>query len=107
MVAYLRKNSVEIRHRLASVGMRLCKCSEFDGAEWLEYTDGCYYEIHGVGYVNDEFPSKERNLERFLRDMELEVEKGNDVFDFGEDEESFVKFCKKWKDESKEQNHIL
>ena len=97
MIAFLRKNSVEIRHKLAKEGLTLCKCSEFDGAEWLDYSPDCYFEIHGVGYVSDEFPNKGWNLEYFLKDVETMKERGNEVHDFGEDVDGFVDFCKRHK----------
>ena len=107
MIAFLRKNNVEIRHRLAKEGLTLCKCSEFDGAEWLDYSPDCYFEIHGIGYVGDEFPNKTWNLEHFLKEMEDRKAKGEEVHDFGEDVEGFVEFCKKWKVESGKGMYIL
>lgn len=70
MRAVLKKNSVEIRHRLAKEGFNLCKCSEYDGKEWLRFTPDCYFEIHGVNEILD-----------------------GDI-SYGIDLESFIKFCK-------------
>lgn len=102
MIAFLRKNNAEIRHKLAKAGMVLCKCSEFDGANWLDYSPDCYYEIHGVGFVSDEFPNKEENLNTFLKGIDEKKKKGEDVRDFRDDVEGFVEFCKKYKEDSTE-----
>ena len=103
MIAFLRKNSVEIRHRLAKEGLTLCKCSEFNGAEWLDYSPDCYFEIHGVGYRSGEYPNEEWNYKNvFLKEMEEKRAKGDEVHDFGEDVDGFVEFCKKHKADNKD-----
>lgn len=51
-VCYLANNSEEIRKELREAGVKLCKCSEFEGAIWLSaYPD--LNDVHGLGY-NDE-----------------------------------------------------
>lgn len=70
MNAVLKLNSVSIKHRLVKEGFTLCKCSEYDGKNWLRFTPDSYYEIHGVNEVTD----------------------GDK--DFGEDISEFIAFCK-------------
>lgn len=70
MRAILKTNSVEIRQRLAREGFNLCKCSEYDDKDWLQFTPECYYEIHGVNQILD------------------------GEISFGIDVESFIAFCR-------------
>ena len=53
---FIRKNSKELRDKLKSLGHTICKCCEFDGADWLEVSCNAkmQYSVHGIGYTEKE-----------------------------------------------------
>lgn len=91
---FIRKNTQELRDKLAEVGYEICPCCKFENAVWLNNLiwNGT---IHGVGFWDDTTPAKsvEEALEYFLYD-----DNGRSV-DCGEDEELFLELCSKCKEE--------
>ena len=53
---FIRKNSKELRDKLEKLGHTICKCCEFDGADWLEVSCNAkmQYSVHGIGYTEKE-----------------------------------------------------
>ena len=53
---FIRKNTQELRDKLEKLGHSICKCCEFDGADWLSVcTDSkMTYSVHGIGYTEKE-----------------------------------------------------
>mgnify|MGYP007092395876 CR=1 FL=1 len=90
---YLRLNSESIRERLRKAGFSICVCAEFKDAVWLHYIPGVTYDIHGIGYLDNEIPgdSVEFELACFL--------KINEDIDCDIDVEHFIKCCKQIKEQ--------
>ena len=53
---FIRKNSKELRDKLEKLGHTICKCCEFDGADWLKVSCNAkmQYSVHGIGYTEKE-----------------------------------------------------
>ena len=90
-VAFIRKNTSELRKKLAELGCKICTCCYFKDAEWLEvYIRDTIKEIHGIGYTDDidlldidRLPyNKEKILEKYLSETQS--------FDCGQDEDLFL-----------------
>ena len=66
----------------------MCVCAEFEDAVWLHYIPGVTYDIHGVGYLDDEISDDtvERELKIFL-DEDADINCDIDV-------ERFINCCK-------------
>lgn len=49
---FIRKNSIELRKKLEELGHTICKCCEFEGADWLDIIThkDASYTVHGIGY---------------------------------------------------------
>ena len=84
-VAFIRKNTSELRKKLAELGCKICTCCYFKDAEWLEvYIRDTIKEIHGIGYTDDIdiLPyNKEKFLEKYLSEIQsFDCEKDEDLF---------------------------
>ncbi len=44
---FIRKNTTELRNKLKSFGLNICKCSLFKGWDWLNYS-ARDNSIHGI-----------------------------------------------------------
>ena len=64
----LKKNSGEIRRRIVQNGIRVCVCTTFKNAVWLDYSTVVANGVHGIGYFGEdvETHSVEEELARFL-----------------------------------------
>lgn len=51
---FIRKNSKELIDKLKGLGHTICKCCEFDGADWLDVCCKMQYSVHGIGYTEKE-----------------------------------------------------
>lgn len=63
---FIRKNTPELRNKLEELGYRICICTKFNGATWLDTsTDG---SVHGVGHFGEDEPCEthEESLAMFL-----------------------------------------
>ena len=86
---FIRKNNPELRKKLEELGHTICKCCEFEGADWLDIIThkDASYTVHGVGY-DGEFDTIYGTLtqqERFN-----EFLKTTKSIDCGENEELFL-----------------
>lgn len=85
-VAFIRKNTSELRKKLSELGCKICPCCYFKDAEWLEvYIRDGIKEMHGIGYTDDIdiLPyNKEKILEKYLSESQS--------FDCGQDENLFL-----------------
>ena len=86
---FIRKNSKELRDKLEKLGHTICKCCEFDGADWLEVSCNAkmQYSVHGIGYTEKEGEiygdiTQEEVFQYFL--------KTTTSIDCGENEELFL-----------------
>jgi len=52
MTIVLQDNSWGIRKAISHSGIKLCGCTEFNGAVWLTYT-GATDMVHGLGYSDE------------------------------------------------------
>lgn len=50
----LRRNSEEIREKIENVGIPMCLCSSFKGADWLAFHTSIGDKVHGIGYPMEE-----------------------------------------------------
>lgn len=86
---FIRKNTSELRKKLEELGHTICKCCEFDGADWLHIITHkyAYYTVHGIGYDGeyDEIYGTLTQEERFI-----EFLKTTQSIDCGENEELFL-----------------
>ena len=71
---FIRKNTPEIRKKLEELGHTICKCCEFEGAEWLHVCaiKDIYRTVHGIGYLDEELEiyglvTQEDIFNRFLK----------------------------------------
>ena len=86
---FIRKNTPEIRKKLERLGHTICKCCEFEGADWLHVCaikDICH-TVHGVGYTDEEIEiyglvTQEEVFNSFL--------KTTNAIDCGTNEELFL-----------------
>ena len=88
MILVLKENTWEIRKKINDAGIRLCGCTEFDNAVWLDYS-GLTHMVHGLGYADEEYQSAEQILARFQAENK-DVVYCNDVDEFIEK----IKECK-------------
>ena len=83
---FIRKNSKELQKKLADIGYDICRCVNFENAEWLN-TLPINGTVHGKGYFDEEmeFPdwTVEKELNRF-------VSENTSYIDCGENEELFL-----------------
>ena len=70
---FIRKNTPELRKKLEQLGHTICKCCEFQGADWLHVCviKDIYRTVHGVGYTDEEseiygLVTQEEVFNRFL-----------------------------------------
>lgn len=90
---YLRVNTKEVRDKLESDGIKLCKCASFDGNVWLFVdSDGV---IHGMGLpyegMDDLSPK-----EICAFDIQDARDKGKLIVDCGTDLKKFIKEIKRY-----------
>ena len=104
MIAILRLNNLEVRQKLAKEGFILCKCSEYDEAQWLYYESDTYFEIHGIGKSNAEQTHKVIDKNAFLKMCDNKREHGVEVIDFRDDINAFAEHCNQWKKTHKTQD---
>ena len=71
---FIRKNTPEIRKKLEELGHTICKCCEFDGADWLHIPaiKDIYRTVHGIGFLDEELEiyglvTQEDIFNRFLK----------------------------------------
>lgn len=70
---FIRKNTPELRQKLVELGHTICRCCEFEGAEWLTVTcnPNCAFSVHGWGFWSEDAPfSFENRFNSFLEDNE-------------------------------------
>lgn len=83
---FIRKNSKDIQEKLAEIGYSICRCVNFENAEWLN-TLPINGTVHGQGYFDSEmeFPdwTVEKELNRFVNENHKYV-------DCGENEDLFL-----------------
>lgn len=94
---FIRKNSAELREKLAKIGYKICPCCTFDSSEWLStmlYIDNNAVnpieriEVHGIGYYDELFPfPKENRFEEFVKSNLM---KEKPEIDCGENEDLFL-----------------
>lgn len=94
MKCFLRSNSPEIRKKLEENGIEVCVCCEFEGSEWISYSQATPGTVHGIFpgdneelWSEDYFGTKETFKDIFLRDAQ-------DYKDCGEDVDLFIKTIK-------------
>lgn len=86
---FLRLNTPTVRERIKHAGFTICACASFEEAVWLCYFPGCTYDIHGIGYGDEESDLIEHELRRLLDESK------NNVLDCGIDVELFISPCQK------------
>lgn len=86
---FIRKNTSELRKKLEELGHTICKCCEFDGADWLHITaiKDIYRTVHSIGFLDEELEiygdiTQEEVFQYFL--------KTTTSIDCGENEELFL-----------------
>jgi len=104
MIAILRLNNVDVRYQLAKEGFVLCKCGEYDEAQWLYFESDTYFEIHGIGSNDKEQTHKVMDMNSFLKMCDVKREHGIEVIDFRDDINAFIKHCNQWKKAHKTQD---
>lgn len=67
---FIRKNTPELRKKLAELGYDICCCTEFKDACWLNtFLLNKTPSVHGIGYINEAEPlTLEKRLQCFLED---------------------------------------
>lgn len=52
---FIRKNTPELRKKLLNIGHTLCRCTEFEDADWLTVSNNkdLYCSVHGLGYTDE------------------------------------------------------
>lgn len=50
MTILLKQNSEAIRESIRQAGIKLCECTRFVDAVWLDYNPGVTDSVHGLGY---------------------------------------------------------
>ena len=66
---FIRKNTLELRNKLLKIGHTLCRCTEFEDADWLSVSNNndLYRSVHGLGYTDETINmSKEDLFNNFL-----------------------------------------
>lgn len=65
-ILVLKDNSPEIRDKIKTSGIMVCKCAEFKDSVWLDYSG--VNGVHGVGYYNEEVGTKsvQEELDSFI-----------------------------------------
>ena len=65
-ILVLKDNSPEIRDKIRTSGIRVCRCAYFKDSVWLEYSG--INGVHGVGYYDEEVGTKsvQEELDRFV-----------------------------------------
>lgn len=103
---FIRKNTSELRKKLEELGHTICKCCEFDGADWLEVSCNAnmQYSVHGIGYTEKEGEiygdiTQEEVFQYFL--------KTTDSIDCGDNEELFLALAALRDDTNENQWFIL
>lgn len=79
---FIRKNTPELRKKLEKLGYRICTCTSFKNAIWLD-TLAENGTVHGIGYTDETMP---RTVEEECGMYEAET---SDI-DCGTDEELFL-----------------
>lgn len=93
----LEVNSELIRSRLAEAGLSICPCCTFDQSVWLHCSPiKMDFDIHGIGYQDEEFGSTkvEDELFKFLSEHK------RNLFNCGFDVNKFIVECKRIKGKS-------
>jgi hypothetical protein len=93
MTIALQDNSWEIRKAISQSGIKLCCCTEFEGAVLLTYT-GANDMVHGLGY-SDEVDGN-RSVEEVIECFKLE---NKDVV-YCQDVNEFINKIKKKQNET-------
>ena len=75
MTIILKSNNPEVREKIRTSGIKLCKCTEFKDSVWLDYHPGCTDSVHGVGYYGDEMGTKsvQEELDRFVSECKYPI----------------------------------
>lgn len=65
-ILVLKDNSPEIRDKIRTSGIEVCRCAYFKDSVWLEYSG--VNGVHGVGYYDEEVGTKsvQEELDRFV-----------------------------------------
>lgn len=65
-ILVLKDNSPEIRDKIRTSGIEVCRCAYFKDSVWLEYSG--INGVHGVGYYDEEVGTKsiQEELDRFV-----------------------------------------
>jgi hypothetical protein len=82
---FIRKNTPELRKKLLKLGHTLCRCTEFEDADWLSVSNDkdLYRSVHGLGYTDETINiPKEDLFNNFLSNT--------NHIDCGENEELFL-----------------
>lgn len=88
---FIRFNTKEVRDRLESAGLKLCKCASFDGNVWLSVdSDGV---IHGMGLPYEGMEDLSPK-EICAFDIQEAMDRGKLVVDCGTDINKFIKEAK-------------
>ena len=83
---FIRKNSKELQEKLANIGYSICRCVNFENAEWLD-TLPINGTVHGKGYFDAEMEFHDWTVEKELNRFVI----GNPKYvDCGENEELFL-----------------
>ena len=86
---FIRKNTSELRKKLEELGHTICKCCDFEGADWLDIIThkDASYTVHGIGYDGefDDIYGTLTQQERFS-----EFLKTTNSIDCGTNEELFL-----------------
>lgn len=67
-ILVLKDNSPEIRDKIRTSGIEVCRCAYFKDSVWLDYSG--VNGVHGVGYYDEEVGTKsvQDELDRFVND---------------------------------------
>ena len=83
---FIRKNSKELQEKLDDIGYDICRCVNFENAEWLN-TLPINGTVHGKGYFDEEMEFHDWTVEKELNRFVI----GNPKYvDCGENEELFL-----------------
>lgn len=65
-ILVLKDNSPEIRDKIRTSGIAVCRCAYFKDSLWLDYSG--VNGVHGVGYYDEEIGTKsvQEELDRFI-----------------------------------------
>ena len=72
MTIILQDNSEAIRKQIKDAGIKLCCCTSFADACWLDYHPNITDSVHGVGHYGEDAGTKsqEEELIRFMSECQ-------------------------------------